>query len=134
MAAKTALSKTAAARKQPADGTTEAAAPPSAFAAPASDRFYIAATDQPTTPPPRALKYGDTFAVLDTSGDIAAASGGSAGLFNHDTRYLSRLELLVNGAHPLLLGSNLPSALFREFNWFSRRSDRRGPRDSFLRA
>jgi glycogen debranching enzyme len=54
------------------------------------------------------LKYGDTFVVLDSCGDIAAASsGGSAGLFHHDTRYLSRLELLVNGTRPLLLGSNL---------------------------
>jgi len=48
-----------------------------------------------------------------------------------DNRYLSHLELLVNGAHPLLLGSNLPSALFREFNWFSRSSDRRGPGTPF---
>ena len=70
--------------------------------------FYIAATHQLTTSPPRVLKYGDTFVVLDSSGDIAArSSGGSAGLFHHDTRYLSRLELLVNGARPLLLGSNL---------------------------
>jgi len=72
------------------------------------DPFYIATTQQPTTRPPRVLKYGDTFVVLDSRGDIAAApSGGSAGLFHHDTRYLSRLELLVNGTHPLLLGSNL---------------------------
>jgi len=72
------------------------------------DPFYIATTQQPTTRPPRVLKYGDTFVVLDSRGDIAAASsGGSAGLFHHDTRYLSRLELLVNGTYPLLLGSNL---------------------------
>jgi glycogen debranching enzyme len=76
-------------------------------AAPAETPFYIAATQQPATRPPRALKYGDTFIVLDSRGDIAATSGGSAGLFHRDTRYLSRLELLVNAAHPLLLGSNL---------------------------
>ena len=57
--------------------------------------------------PPSALKYGDTFLVFDGRGDIAASSGGSAGLFHLDTRYLSRLELLVNGSRPLLLGSNL---------------------------
>ena len=34
-------------------------------------------------------------------------SGGSAGLFHNDTRHLSRLELLVNGEPPLLLGSTL---------------------------
>jgi glycogen debranching enzyme len=76
-------------------------------AAPAETPFYIAATQQPATRPQRTLKYGDTFVVLDSRGDIATTSGGSAGLFHRDTRYLSRLELLVNAAHPLLLGSNL---------------------------
>src|SRR5262249_29130006 len=74
---------------------------------PAETPFYIAATEQPATRPPRSLKYGDTFIVLDGRGDIAPTSGGSAGLFHCDTRYLSRLELLVNAAQPLLLGSNL---------------------------
>jgi glycogen debranching enzyme len=75
--------------------------------APSETPFYITATQQPTTRPPRALKYGDTFVVLDSRGDIAAAPGGSAGLFHKDTRYLSRLELRVNDMQPLLLGSNL---------------------------
>jgi glycogen debranching enzyme len=70
------------------------------------DPFYITAT-QAAGRPPRTLKYGDTFVVLDSRGDIAAASGRSAGLFHLDTRYLSRFELLVNGAPPLPLGSNL---------------------------
>jgi len=82
-----------AAQKVPAADTSE-------------DPFYIAAT-QAAGPPPRTLKYGDTFAVLDCSGGMAAASSVSAGLFHLDTRHLSRLELLVNGAPPLLLGSNL---------------------------
>ena len=69
---------------------------------PAETPFYIAATQQAATRPPRALKYGDTFIVLDSRGDISATSGGSAGLFHLDTRYLSRLELLVNAVHPLL--------------------------------
>ena len=75
---------------------------------PSEQPFNIGANHQVTTRPPRVLKYGDTFVVLDSCGDIAAASsGGSAGLFHRDTRYLSRLELLVNGTRPLLLGSNL---------------------------
>jgi glycogen debranching enzyme len=74
---------------------------------PAETPFYIAATEQPATRPPRSLKYGDTFIVLDGRGDIAPTSGHSAGLFHCDTRYLSRLEVLVNAAQPLLLGSNL---------------------------
>ncbi len=67
--------------------------------------FAITATR--STRPPRTLKYGDTFVVFDGRGDIAAKSGGSAGLYHCDTRYLSLLELLINGMPPLLLGSNL---------------------------
>src|SRR3984957_19825135 len=82
---------------------------------PAEAPFYIGATEQPISRPTRVLKYGDSFIVLDSRGDITAAGGGSAGLFHCDTRYLSRLEVLVHGVHPLLLGSNLRddnSALF----------------------
>src|SRR5499427_2068920 len=57
--------------------------------------------------PPRALKYGDTFLVLDIRGDIGTAFVGSSGLFHDDTRHLSRLEVLLNNRPPLLLGSNL---------------------------
>ncbi|MFZ2066352.1 MAG: amylo-alpha-1,6-glucosidase [Xanthobacteraceae bacterium] len=82
--------------------------------APHETPFYISAT-RTDAGAPRTLKYGDTFVVIDSRGDIAAASGRSAGLFHLDTRYLSRLELLVNDTPPLLLGSNLRddnSALF----------------------
>jgi len=78
-----------------------------AVEAPSETPFYIGATQQSAARPPRVLKYGDTFVVLDSRGDIVAAPGGSAGLFHLDTRYLSRLEVLVNETHPLLLGSNL---------------------------
>ena len=82
--------------------------------APHEAPFYISATRM-AAGAPRTLKCGDTFIVIDSRGDIAAASGRSAGLFNHDTRYLSRLELFINDTPPLLLGSNLRddnSALF----------------------
>ena len=36
---------------------------------------------------------------------IGASAGGPDGLFDCDTRYLSHLELLINGTQPLLLGS-----------------------------
>src|SRR5216684_3987365 len=68
--------------------------------------FYIPATGTATRPR-RTLKYGDTFAVVDTYGDIGASAGDADGLFHNDTRFLSHLELLVNGQSPLLLGSNL---------------------------
>jgi glycogen debranching enzyme len=68
--------------------------------------FYIPAT-QTVTRPRRTLKYGDTFIVTDSHGDIGASSGDPDGLFHADTRFLSRLELSVNGEQPLLLGSNV---------------------------
>ena len=68
--------------------------------------FYIPATGTATRPR-RTLKYGDTFAVVDTYGDIGASAGDADGLFHNDTRFLSHLELLVNGEQPLLLGSTL---------------------------
>src|SRR5260370_23329213 len=68
--------------------------------------FYIPATG-PATRPRRTLKHDDTFLVLDSHGDIGASAGGTDGLFHCDTRFLSHLELLLNGMQPLLLASNL---------------------------
>jgi glycogen debranching enzyme len=69
-------------------------------------RFYIPATG-PATRPRRTLKHGNTFIVVDSHGDIGASAGGTDGLFFCDTRFLSHLELLLNGMQPLLLGSNV---------------------------
>jgi glycogen debranching enzyme len=68
--------------------------------------FYIPSTG-PSARPRRTLKHGDTFAVFDSHGDMGASAGGPDGLFDHDTRYLSRLELLIDGMQPLLLGSSV---------------------------
>src|SRR6202035_133652 len=68
--------------------------------------FYIPMTG-PAARPRRSLKHDDTFIVLDCHGDIGASAGGPDGLFNADTRYLARLELLLDDVQPLLLGSNL---------------------------
>ena len=86
----------------PRPKATQAAVPlvPSAVEAP----FYIPATDAPSRAR-RNLKHNDTFAVFDSHGDIGASAGGEDGLFDCDTRYLSHLELLINGSRPLLLHS-----------------------------
>src|SRR6185437_4055686 len=68
--------------------------------------FYIPMTG-PAARPRRSLKHDDTFIVLDSHGDIGASAGGPDGLFNTDTRYVARLELVLNDVQPLLLGSNL---------------------------
>ena len=64
---------------------------------PPESLFYIPATG-PATRPRRALKHGDSFIVVDSHGDIGASAGGSDGLYHDDTRFLSLLELRVNGA------------------------------------
>jgi glycogen debranching enzyme len=68
--------------------------------------FYIPMTG-PAARPRRSLKHDDTFIVLDSHGDIGASAGGPDGLFNADTRYLARLEMVLDDVQPLLLGSNL---------------------------
>jgi glycogen debranching enzyme len=73
-------------------------------AAPGEAPFYIPATGSASRPR-RTLKHNDTFAVFDSHGDIGASGGGPDGLFDCDTRYLSHLELMINGTQPLLLGS-----------------------------
>ncbi len=72
----------------------------------AEQPFYIPMTG-PAARPRRSLKHNDTFIVLDSHGDIGASAGGPDGLFNLDTRYLARLELVLDDVQPLLLGSNL---------------------------
>lgn len=74
--------------------------------APEQGQFYITATG-PSSRPRYTLKHGDTFAVFDAHGDVGASAGGPDGLFNHDTRFLSHLELLINGMQPLLLGATV---------------------------
>ena len=73
---------------------------------PLESPFYIPMTG-PAARPRRSLKHDDTFIVLDSHGDIGASAGGPDGLFNADTRYLARLELVLDEVQPLLLGSNL---------------------------
>src|SRR4051794_31349511 len=68
--------------------------------------FYIPVTG-PAARPRRSLKHDDTFVVLDSHGDIGASAGGPDGLFHADTRFLARLELVLDEVQPLLLGSNL---------------------------
>src|SRR5690349_20155589 len=75
---------------------------------PAEDesQYRIEATGAFRQPRTRVLKHGDTFAVFNQFGDIAGASGSPDGLYHEDTRYLSQLELRLNGDRPLLLSAN----------------------------
>jgi glycogen debranching enzyme len=69
--------------------------------------YSIAATPSHVTEGTRVLKQGDTFVVFDRSGDINPVGSGGQGLYHDGTRFLSGLELLVNGRQPLLLSSTV---------------------------
>src|SRR5215831_15703231 len=79
-----------------------------AAGAPSTDdsQYRIEATGAFREPRTRVLKHGDTFAVLSPFGDIVGDSGSPDGLYHDDTRYLSQLELRINGDRPLLLSTN----------------------------
>jgi glycogen debranching enzyme len=79
------------------------AAPGEAGASP----FYIESNVSFQERRPRTLKSGYVFAMFDPRGDIVAGEGNSDGIYLHDTRFLSQLELRLNGAPLLLLSSNV---------------------------
>ncbi len=56
--------------------------------------------------PPIVLKEGGLFLVGDARGDITGAHG--SGLYEHDTRYLSRFVLTINGHRPIVRTSTRP--------------------------
>ncbi|MCY7382999.1 MAG: amylo-alpha-1,6-glucosidase, partial [Microcoleus sp. CAN_BIN18] len=81
---------------------------------------FVAAAESPLTEWPCAiadrpqptltLKDDDLFLITDTLGNISGCleddNVASLGLFCHDTRFLSRLELQIEGRSPILLSSN----------------------------
>src|ERR1700737_561049 len=69
-------------------------------------QFPLEATGEFPEPRTRILKHGDTFAVLSRFGDMAGGAGCPDGLYQQDTRFLSQLELRINGDQPLLLSSS----------------------------
>lgn len=69
--------------------------------------YAILATASRPAEGTRVLKSGDTFALFDAAGDILRSATGEQGLYHDGTRFLSRLELFINGRHPLLLSSNV---------------------------
>lgn len=72
------------------------------------DRYYIQAhssqlSDQRT----RIIKYDGIFGVFNVFGDIIPIGLGSQGLYNESTRFLSRFEIKLENAYPLLLSSTV---------------------------
>jgi len=54
----------------------------------------------------RVIKENDLFLMTDPSGDIPVNNESGLGLYTRDTRFLSRMELTINGEKPVLLHSS----------------------------
>jgi glycogen debranching enzyme len=70
-------------------------------------QFYIRASSSLADDRTRVLLHGDTFAVLDRSGDIQPLGFSQQGIFHAETRHLSRLEMRIENMRPLLLSSTI---------------------------
>src|SRR5690606_25371201 len=67
----------------------------------------------------RVIKANDLFFLTVESGDIPPGWTDGCGLYTQDTRFLSRFELSINGAKPILLESSAETncqAVFRLTN------------------
>jgi glycogen debranching enzyme len=57
-----------------------------------------------------AIIRGSTFFAATRQGDLTPPGASQIGLFRDDTRFLSRLELRVNGQEPIVLSSTTMGA------------------------
>jgi glycogen debranching enzyme len=71
------------------------------------DQWYVAATAARSEESPQVVKHDETFALFDRFGDIHTWGSGGLGLYHEDTRFLSTLELGLNGVKPMYLGSTV---------------------------
>ena len=71
------------------------------------ERWYVLATSSRADDRTRVLKNADTFGVFDRFGDVHPVGSAEHGLYHCGTRYVSRLELRINGQRPLLLNSSV---------------------------
>src|SRR5262249_11487541 len=55
------------------------------------------------------LKHGDSFAVFDHHGSIKPGGLGEEGLYHEGTRFLSVLQVTLEGQELIFLGSSVPS-------------------------
>jgi glycogen debranching enzyme len=53
------------------------------------------------------LNHCDTFGIFDRSGNIYPHAKKAQGIFHEGTRYINRIQLLINGIKPLLLSSSI---------------------------
>lgn len=70
-----------------------------------NQQFYILAGSSLADDRTIVLKEGDTFGLFDHYGDIQPYGLGEQGIFHDGTRFLSLLDLRIDGKRPLFLSS-----------------------------
>jgi glycogen debranching enzyme len=63
----------------------------------------------------RVIKEEDLFCLTDLNGDISEHDENGHGLYTKDTRFLSRMELLIDGEKPALLSSQADRSYYASF-------------------
>jgi glycogen debranching enzyme len=71
------------------------------------NKYYILANSSLADDRTMVLKHDDCFGVFDRYGDIHPVGQGAQGLYHNGTRYLSKMELSIEGQRPLILSSSL---------------------------
>ncbi|GGG04065.1 amylo-alpha-1,6-glucosidase [Paenibacillus abyssi] len=71
----------------------------------------------------RVIKEGDIFLLTEPNGDITENNEAGHGLYTKDTRFLSRLELLIDGEKPSVLSSNADKSYFASIRLMKVRQD-----------
>ncbi len=69
------------------------------------NQYYILAASALSDQRVIVIKEGESFGLFDVHGDIYSIPGGTQGIFHNGTRFLSQVEMEVNGVKPLLLSS-----------------------------
>lgn len=70
------------------------------------NQFYILASSSFSDSRTEVLKQGESFGVFDLHGDIHQIGQNDLGLYHEGTRFLSELQVNIEGQRPLLLTSN----------------------------
>src|SRR5438128_11711864 len=89
------------------DGASSSAAERAGEQIRLGDQYYVLASSLASRRRKHVLAHGDTFAVLDQSGDIPFAVEEELGLFYRGTRHLSQMEMRVGGEPPFFLSARV---------------------------
>lgn len=69
------------------------------------------------------IKEGDLFCLTSPTGDMTGSSDEGYGLYAKDTRFLSEMELMVNGEQPQLLSSHLNRSYYTKLRLMNQTKD-----------